>query len=321
MIKCIICKTEKPSEYFTEEHIFPESIGGTLTLNSVCKECNDFLGHSVDSHLVNHFIVELARSNLKISGKTNKIPNPLEQGTLTDDPLQQVKYRCDQDGEPIGLYIVTKFQGDIIKDGGIKITVDKTDRDKLPSMIDKMLKRRKLSKEKIAQRSKEISSSPYVSVKLQVDTIKYKRAILKIAYELAYYWLGDAYLSDSTGEMLRCCIRDKSLQGDWAVKYPTIKANIKFLGENPESPLWEMWDNEPHSHVAILRPIHDGIVCGVRIFNIFEGIVLVSEDLLSYPDFSKGDSPGNFIAINSQTGEKRESNFYEEIERIEKQIG
>ncbi|MCH7575816.1 MAG: HNH endonuclease [Candidatus Marinimicrobia bacterium] len=45
---CIFCfRTDLETE-FSEEHIIPQSIGGRLVLDQVCKECNDQLGHQVD---------------------------------------------------------------------------------------------------------------------------------------------------------------------------------------------------------------------------------------------------------------------------------
>ncbi|MBW4449716.1 MAG: HNH endonuclease [Spirirestis rafaelensis WJT71-NPBG6] len=322
MKKCIICKTDKLINEFTKEHIFPESIGGTLTLNVVCKKCNDFLGHSVDSHLVNHSLVQLACLSLKIGGKKAKVPNPLERGTLADNPNKEVKYICDESGNSIKLDIVTKFQGDIIKDGRVNITVDNKNQNQLPSMINKMLKRKgvnELSEEKIYQHAiKSNNPCPWVDVNLKVDLINYQRAILKIAYELAYYWLGDAYLNDKVGEVLRCCIKDECLKEDWYQKYPTIKANIGFFGDNSSSFLENIWGNELNSHIALLIPNQQETLCYVKIFNTFQGVIVVSENSPFSYDLLESDSPGKFIAINSQTGEKRESSLCEEIKRTNK---
>ena len=49
MKKCIICKKIKEDGEFNKEHIIPESIGGSLTIENVCKECNSKLGEEIDS--------------------------------------------------------------------------------------------------------------------------------------------------------------------------------------------------------------------------------------------------------------------------------
>ncbi|MGB3203979.1 MAG: HNH endonuclease [Crinalium sp.] len=276
MKKCIICKFDKSSESFSEEHIFPDSIGGTIILDSVCKECNDFLGHSVDSYLVNHLGIQLSRSVLKISGKKGKVPNPLEKGTFVDDDgtIQQGKNLCDELGNPIGLYIVSNSKGNIIKDNYARITIDKKDKNKLPAMVNKKLTRnglRELSSEEIAKYSIAVSQ-PDISLTLnrEWDLIKYQIAILKIAYELAFYWLGESYLNDSTGEKLRLCITDKSLEGEWYLKHPDIKAVIGLVGQYSNYDKWKNWDNEGYYHVGLMINDKNLLLCNIKIFDNFE---------------------------------------------------
>lgn len=58
MKKCIICKKIKEDGEFNKEHIIPESIGGSLTIENVCKECNSKLGEEIDSKIVNDFFIK-----------------------------------------------------------------------------------------------------------------------------------------------------------------------------------------------------------------------------------------------------------------------
>ena len=37
--KCIICKEIKNKNLFSEEHIIPDSLGGTIKILEVCKKC------------------------------------------------------------------------------------------------------------------------------------------------------------------------------------------------------------------------------------------------------------------------------------------
>ena len=53
MKRCIICKKIKNSNDFNKEHIIPESIGGSLTIDNVCKDCNSKLGKEIDSKITN----------------------------------------------------------------------------------------------------------------------------------------------------------------------------------------------------------------------------------------------------------------------------
>jgi hypothetical protein len=45
-MKCIICTNE--FEKLTNEHIFPESMGGSIITKNVCKSCHSKLGQEVD---------------------------------------------------------------------------------------------------------------------------------------------------------------------------------------------------------------------------------------------------------------------------------
>lgn len=312
-VKCIICYQERPEELFSGEHIFPDSIGGTLVIKSVCKDCNSKLGDNVDSHLVNHWLIQGARQTLKIPGKSGKIPNPLEKGTIGDDPTQQVHYIFDDEANPQKLYVVPNIKRELQSDGTelVHIVVDKSDKDKVPQIINKMMRRKglpELTKEEIEQSLKEeIDPSPTMHMKLVLDTVQYKRAILKIAYELAYYWLGEKYLEDNTGMIIRNCMLDEKLTAEFYKKYP-IKGRIEPTGGYSMLPVW---DDEPNTHIAFLKKANGKITCFVKVFSIFEGMITVSDNASNYPEFED-----RFISINPQTGVIRESSFLEEVRRL-----
>ena len=79
---CVSCLKEcVPSE----EHIFPESLGGTLVFYDVCKKCNDYFGHSVDIWLIEHWLIQGQRMSKGLRGKSGKVPNTLANGTLGDN--------------------------------------------------------------------------------------------------------------------------------------------------------------------------------------------------------------------------------------------
>ena len=64
MNRCIICNEEnlQPSD----EHILPDSLGGKIIINSVCKKCNSILGETVDSWILNDDLLVVIRDRLKI---------------------------------------------------------------------------------------------------------------------------------------------------------------------------------------------------------------------------------------------------------------
>lgn len=47
--RCIVCLSEPtPDNPMSSEHIIPEALGGILTVDFLCKRCNDFFGSNVD---------------------------------------------------------------------------------------------------------------------------------------------------------------------------------------------------------------------------------------------------------------------------------
>lgn len=54
--KCLHCQCSITKANNSDEHIFPQAIGGNLTIRNVfCKECNSKLGKSYDTKLVDNF--------------------------------------------------------------------------------------------------------------------------------------------------------------------------------------------------------------------------------------------------------------------------
>lgn len=306
-MRCIICKVDKSNEEFNKEHIFPESIGGNITLNCVCIVCNSTLGHKVDSYLVNHKFIQCERLLLGISGKSGKIPNPLEEGYINSSN-KKIKYIFDA-GKPKELCTFPDIKINCIGNEEIEIRVeaDKKERDKLPLLINKKLKRLglpELSKKEIdkIQNTQALPGyRPWIHYPWEIDIFRYQRAILKIAYELAYYWLGESYLDDKVGELLRLCISDPALEGNWIRKYP-LAARIEFIGERKN--LWFPWKDDNDHHIALIDKVNRRIVCYIKIFNVFQGLITISISPTLYPKFSN-----KFIAINAQTKEMRESDL------------
>ncbi|MGG0656448.1 HNH endonuclease [Rummeliibacillus pycnus] len=303
-MKCIIC--EKDKDKLTEEHIFPDSIGGTLTQYNVCKTCNDLLGHNVDHHLVDHELIQFERHQLNIRGKSGKLPNPLEKGVIDNERQQKVLYRFDYEGKPKELYLVPSQDVKVNDDQSIDITIsiDKKDKSKLPEMINKTLRRngkKELTLEEIEALSVEfVDEKPIMKIQQKIDIHHYKRAILKIAYELAHYWIGEDYFKDSTGNMIKNCFLDNELPFEFYERYP-IKGKIEI--RNKENPIvQDLWPEEPHNHIAFMIKEGEQINCFIRIFSVFEAMIRISEHASNYPHFKE-----NFISINPVSGDIRDS--------------
>ena len=86
-MRCIFCLKEREP---TEEHVFPEAIGGTRTIYRVCKPCNDFLGAKVDVLLTDHKAILLKRAEFGMGERSGRDIDPWRRvfgdGSLASNP-------------------------------------------------------------------------------------------------------------------------------------------------------------------------------------------------------------------------------------------
>ena len=290
---CIICKKELSQKDFDDEHVFPESIGGKFILkNSICKKCNHLLGSKVDSLLVDHFLIKFDRYLNKIPNKEGVVPNIFGLGTLKDDPAKKILWKFDKKGNPIGLHLYPDIQFRNSEDGLIELEIDADEsygEDFILKQVKKKLER--LGKNVTEEELKKYlipmehdSYQPTINYSNKIHVLEYQKAILKIAYEMAYYWLGKSYLNDTIGERLRKLIYSAAYEelsaSECFSKYK-IRGKIDFLRNMP----FLEFDNYKNHHIASIFRKDGGIYCYIRIFNLFVGFVCVSENSGLYNRF------------------------------------
>ena len=310
---CIICLSEKNNTEMSKEHVFPESLGGTFSINKVCIHCNNRLGNEVDHHLVNHAYIKGQRLLKSLKGKSGYIPNPIAVGTLANDSSQKIVSQIEI-GKPTFLY----FPPSVVRRKGengtetISVSVDSTKKHKLHEIVNKIRTRSGMppfSREEI-----EAAATPHqienltVSINMDIDLIQYQKGIYKIVYELACTWIGEEYIHDPTANLIRRRMFDTAPPNELQGKY-LINGWIKLLRD--ERPIWM---DDSQSHVAILDKSREGkITAYVRIFNIFEGLIVVSHEAYRYPDFQP-----RFLCIKPETGECLLASLSEAISRCSK---
>lgn len=290
-MKCIFCNREY--EKLSEEHIFPEAIGGSLILhNKVCKPCNDKLGEQIDSLLTNHYIITLARNVLSIDGKTG-IPNPFKAGILEDG--RKVKVMMDSEKK-----FFPKLTPEVKKTKPNKyhISVDETEREHLPTIIRKIAQRNayNITDQEILdiiEEGEEHSVLSPISCNFEIDTKNYKKAILKIAYEMGFYWLGDEYQHDPIAEQIRTSIFGKFEEID-------IVGTAGLISDE-SCPLFSA-PNFENKHIAILVSADKRLGCMIRVFDVFCAYIIISENAQLYKDI--GD--GFFVSIDPVSGQIEE---------------
>lgn len=298
-IQCIFCLEEKKP---SKEHIFPDSLGGLLIINDVCKECNDELGGKVDYHLVDHGLMQLARFTKGLKGKKGTIPNPLGVGKSIDDSDITLRYKHKSDGTPESLYVVQKVKND---DGKYRVIVDASEPGKLVETVNTILKRNGLesmTKEEVLSKAHyERTENPGMNIEMVLDMVSYRKAIIKIIYEMTYYWLGKDYLKDEMALKIRHCILSKELEVD------ELFGKVEVIGEKNDI-LSSLANSD--SHIAVLIKDKNRISCYINIFNNFHGLLVVTENAFLYKNASS-----RFLLNDTKEKLLRECSLAEEITR------
>jgi hypothetical protein len=290
----------------TVEHVFPKSIGGTITISEVCKACNDHLGSFVDSPLINNFFIDAMRYFLKLPDKAGNIPDPLKNPFLSTDPNQKVHIKIDNENKR-SIYLPTKKKSFIDSDGKkhIYIKVDKSDEDTLPIIMEKI--RRRASRDgievKLEGHPKEYfrCEETIVNQTINFNGLNWKRGILKIAYELTYRKIGTLYLSTPIAYNIRELLKLKEISENDFQKYP-IKG-IFSLVTNTE--LFPSLSNSDSLYAALLS-INNELRCFVRIFNVFQCFLLVNGQYSGNSTLN-----GTVIQIDASKKTTREIPYYE----------
>jgi hypothetical protein len=93
---CILCKQKK---LLTEEHAIPEQVGGILKSNILCKDCNDYLGHSIEASIKNDPSIRLAIEGIKFQAPE-----------LFDRMINRLTYIAkNKDGDVKGIFRKNEF--------------------------------------------------------------------------------------------------------------------------------------------------------------------------------------------------------------------
>jgi hypothetical protein len=225
-----------------------------LTIDRVCKPCNDFWGAKVDVLLTNHELILIKRAEFGMIDRTGKAIDPLRKmlgvGTLANDPEKRIQLLPDPETgrlQPRMMYHSTRTKRD---DGSetIEITLDASEIGEVEKIIQRERKRAGLDPAPdheieayvaaIRQQIRTIEQ-PSVLYSLRIDTYDFQRGICKIIYELACLWLGDAYFDDPVAQMLRNVILSGTEE--------KIVGQILFDGAVP---CLSLWKGEPKAHIA-----------------------------------------------------------------------
>lgn len=273
-VPCIVCIEPKPESAMSDEHVFPEAVGGTFVIRRVCRRCNGQLGHEIDHHLANDWFVFKERVRLGLAGKTGKIRSPVPE-TRFDDGTR-VRLIASPDSDKIRPVIIPSYSEDA--DGTLRFSVDPTEIESLPGFINRTLTqrgRRPLSDVEIALR---LNVTHEESVTAQVHTTSdvalLQRAFLKIAYEMAWHWLGDTYLEDAEGKEIRRLLQEREPPEVWQQGGYDLMGRLERI-EGTDGRLW--YESQKPDWLVASLEVHDGALkCYVRVLSAYQGWFRVS---------------------------------------------
>jgi hypothetical protein len=144
---CIFCLKE---EYITKEHIIPESLGGKLICNFVCKFCNSKIGSIIEAEARKDPSIRIAVENLQ-----NTIP------TLHNKIREKQKFKLKDSSESL-IGVLNKGEYRIIKNGSNIVEASKTTR-----KIKRMLSKSGCTPSEIEESLKKFDNAP-INEKVQI---------------------------------------------------------------------------------------------------------------------------------------------------------
>src|ERR1700678_3518882 len=137
-MRCIFCSNERPPSL---EHVFPLAIGGHITTDRVCRECNSTLGSRVDAALCDFLPIRQRRAELGLAGNALASPGRFEllEGVVSLAGSDGGRLRVTFDEATNKLDLRRLYQAsDVVTPDGQKvrqIIIDARDKDQIPTII------------------------------------------------------------------------------------------------------------------------------------------------------------------------------------------
>ncbi len=291
-----------------------------MTIDRVCKPCNDWLGANVDVLLTDHDLILIKRAQLGVRDSGGNVINPwkdvFRRGVMANDPAQRVELDHDEDSGELVPRVLYKSTRTTLDNGNqlLQITIDASKADEIGKIIERTRQREGLPPLSEKELSDQVAAAkanvrridqPEVKYGIDVDVRAYKRAVCKSAYELAWQWLGDDYLEDPVAVNLRDLILKDAKD--------EIRGSIDLTGDTPALLPWK---SEGCAHVGIGQRVAGHLCIAIRIFDVVSGVIDVSDTEDKYRSRGRSLGEGLFVLNDPQTGALRQSTLVEELLRL-----
>jgi HNH endonuclease len=303
------------------EHVFPLAIGGTITTERVCPACNSALGSPSDAALIDFLPIRIRRAMLGLAGRGRESPSQFDillgEQELIGPAANRIRTRLNKTTGKLDIQQLPHREEIALADGTkvLQVTLDERDKDKIPKIIQRERKRRGLSllsDEALAVEAQKFTvnsiENPLVRVDISVKFEYLRHAMMKIAYELAFLWLGESYLDDPVAISLRKAILSKDIEATAALE--------GYVGWAEACDAFKFWTPHEAHHLAYAMAIPGAICIAARVFDIYSVVIPVSKEPGRYIRNVCDSAKLRFIAIDSVSGKTVDTTFDSEQRRI-----
>jgi hypothetical protein len=308
---CIICLSIKPNRTSSVEHVIPYSIGGSFTIDRVCGECNSRLGSEADAGLVRLSAIEQRRAELSLQGESGAVPDP-ERRELKKpligkhDAKHRILVRRDAETGELVTKTLPLIEFDVkrtpegIRVSAARVYIDPGDVDKAEHLAKNALRKEGITDEdaleaisrNFAQSLEPVEESLEFERLIQLRVAGHALGLTKIAYEFAWYWLGDSWLTDPVAVAMRDTLAGEN---------PKISLRGKIY-DDARVGIVAMEGDQRLVHVAYLYPFHSSLIVMITLFDVLAAGLVVTENAQNY-------QVPHLNAIVMQTVQRR----YEEV--------
>ncbi|MEO8378167.1 MAG: hypothetical protein ABI779_00760 [Acidobacteriota bacterium] len=216
-------------------------------------------------------MIDFERARLGIAGKSD-VPQPLAHGTLANDPKVRVKNVVSE--KRSAPEIQTGVVRSINTAGEEVVRVVGGTEEEVLKAANKRLTRAghaPLTLDDLRKHAKVTTDRPEIVIDVQASLVSFRPALVKIAYEVAWMALADAYLDDAVGENVRAALRDRDAKPeDLGAR---LGAKFAILA-NP--PLMPFFQPGPDVHTIALFAANGQMYAWVRIFSVFETVLPIA---------------------------------------------
>ncbi|WP_233202514.1 hypothetical protein [Dyella sp. AD56] len=265
--------------------------------------------------------MRVRRAELMLAGNSGEPPSMLEiflgDQMLIGPEAKRIKTSLNKVTGKLDhrqLYHAT----DVVLPDGRKarqITLDERDKDQIPKILQRARKRQglpPLSPEELATKAGEFKvtsvENPLIKVEIPIKFEYLRHAMMKIAYELAFLWLGESYLDDPLAADLRAAILSEDSS--------STDSLMGYVGWASSCDVFKFWTPHKAHHLAFALVESETVFVAVRVFDIYAVAIPVSHQLSRYPEIGIDGSGAPFLAIDAATGNRIQTTFGDERRRI-----